>query len=309
MADYNSTVEWRSTHQGCPCCSGTERVFLGHRGGRAHRAEKGLSTQIYRCRQCCAVYPDPALIPVGNPYEEFSADSYFERHQPEIKVQNGRDLARRASRLLGRKGRLLELGCGRGDLLVGAKLEGWEVFGVEMTPDFAAVGGVEIEIAKIEESTSLSRSYDVILLAAILEHVYDPIECLRRVRGALNPGGVVFIDVPNECALWTRVANLYFRLRGRDWAANLSPTFPPFHVVGFCPGSLKHALRRVGLVPVELATHRWKNLLPQRPGLGGRLESCVSETTLVAGAALGMGAGITCWARRRLTPELEITWP
>jgi hypothetical protein len=74
----------------------------------------------------------------------------------------------------------------------------------------------------------------------LLEHLYDPADCLRRV----HDGGLVFIDVPNECSLFTRLGNAYMRLRGRPWAVNLSPTFPPFHVVGFCPSSLRRLLRR-----------------------------------------------------------------
>ncbi len=106
---------------------------------------------------------------------------------------------------------------------------------------------MRVEVADALVAQSLSEEWDVILLAAVLEHLYEPMPVLRRVRDALRPGGLVYIDVPNECALYTRVGNLYQRLRGRDWAVNLSPTFPPFHVVGFCPESLKRALQTAGL--------------------------------------------------------------
>lgn len=45
----------------------------------------------------------------------------------------------------------------------------------------------------------------------------------------------------------------YEGLRDRDWAMNLSPTFPPYHVVGFTPKSLRRALRATGFEVVELA--------------------------------------------------------
>lgn len=239
------------------------------------------------------------LLPQGNPYAEHEAGDYFEAHEAEQKLRNGEWVAREAESRLGRRGRLLELGCGRGETLTAAARLGWSVRGVEMTPSFAAnAAGVEIELARLEDARSLSEQWDVILLAAILEHVYDPIACLKRVHAALVPGGLVFIDVPNECSLFTSVGNLYMRLRGRQWALNLSPTFSPYHVVGFCPRSLRYALGRCDLEVVALNTPRWQNELPDRPGLGGRIESAGVDAVMSIGAWIGMGAGITCWARR-----------
>jgi SAM-dependent methyltransferase len=194
---------------------------------------------------------------------------------------------------------MLELGCGRGDLLAGAAAVGWKVHGVEMTATFVDPAcPAEIEIGRLESAALLGRTYDFVLLAAILEHVYDPMSCLRQVYGALKPGGVLFIDVPNECSLWTKFANAYQRLRGRRWAVNLSPTFAPFHVVGFCPRSLSAALKTVGLEVLKLQTHRWGNDLPEPATAVGHLESAAAEATLSLGAWLGMGAGMSAWARK-----------
>ena len=122
-------------------------------------------------------------------------------------------------------------------------------------------------------------------------------QCLRRVRGCLADDGIVFIDVPNECSLWTRVGNAYFHLRGRDSATNLSPTFPPFHVVGFCPSSLRRMLHSCGLSVESLRTERWSNALPPRRGLLANVERLGSSAILNRGTDLGDGGGITCWAR------------
>jgi SAM-dependent methyltransferase len=240
------------------------------------------------------------LLPEGNPYESSSADEYFHAHDPGEKAAAGAAIAEKAQALLGRTGRLLELGCGRGDLLRGAKGRGWQVRGVEMTPGFAREAGadVDIELASVERARSLDERYDVVVLAAILEHLYDPADCLRRVRDALAEGGLVFIDVPNECSLFTRAGNAYMRLRGRRWAVNLSPTFPPFHVVGFCPRSLRRLLQRARLEVVEMVTPRWQNELPRGRGGWAGLESAGVGAALTLGAALGMGSGLLCWARK-----------
>jgi SAM-dependent methyltransferase len=291
---------WRHEPRPCPACGEDRFKRLGRRGGRAHHVRRGEEATIVRCRGCHLVYPRPFLLPSSNPYLAHARDSYFSTQDRGVKREAGILLARRAEALLGRKGRLLELGCGRGDLLAAAASDGWLVRGVEWTPAFADNSlGIEIEVSSIETATSLSDTHDVVYLAAILEHLYEPVACLRRVHDTLAPGGFVFVDVPNECGLWARLGNLYMRLRGRDWVVNLSPTFPPFHVIGFCPVSLERLLTSTGFEVVELNTHRWKNELPLRGGIGGALESFGLDAALWLGARLGMGAGITCWARRR----------
>jgi 2-polyprenyl-3-methyl-5-hydroxy-6-metoxy-1,4-benzoquinol methylase len=236
------------------------------------------------------------MIPIENPYEP-SADGYFAAHAR--KQGHGRRLANEAHAMLGRTGTMLELGCGRGDLLAGAQSVGWTVRGVEMTPAFceiARAGGVDVEQATIQDCAALSEPWDVILLAAVLEHLYDPTDTLRRARAALRPGGLLFVDVPNERALALRAGSLYRRLQGRDWCQYLSPTFSPYHVVGFSPRSLRAALHRAGLEVISLRVVRYSNLAPTG-GLRRRLERAAMGALQTVGAAIGHGDGLVCWAR------------
>jgi SAM-dependent methyltransferase len=292
-------VTWQREHRPCPICSGTDHRRLGRRGGRAHHAGIGEETEVVRCRRCHGVYQSPVLVPSGNPYEELLSDEYFIGHDGGVKRRTGRSLARRAEALLGRKGRLLEVGCGWGELLRGARDEGWTVAGVDMTDWGSRSSDLDIEISPLESAHSLERTYDVVVLAAILEHLYDPEAALRRVFAGLVPGGLVYIDVPNECSLWSRVGNAYMRARGRDWAINLSPAFPPFHVVGFCPRSLRYLLSQTGFATRKLELYSLENRLGKKLGFFEALEYSGSAAFLALGQALGMGAGISCWAERR----------
>jgi SAM-dependent methyltransferase len=240
-------------------------------------------------------------LPVGNPYLDHLPEAYFSGHDSTGKVAAGEELARRAERILG-TGRLLEIGCGRGELLRGAANAGWDVRGVEMTETFARIAkdefGVPVEVSRAETANALREQWDVVILAAVLEHVYDPMALLERVRDGLRRGGLVFIDVPNECSFYTRMGNLYLRLTGKDWAINLSPTFPPFHVVGFCPASLKWALGKTGFYPLHFDLYQMESCLtPRDGGLKTRIEAAGLRMSLVLGQHLGMGAGIACWAR------------
>lgn len=304
-----STVDWRFEERDCPICAGSRGTAtrLGRRGGQAHGARRGVETVIVRCGRCHAVYQSPTAIPVGNPYAEHPPDDYFSQHDTQAKVRSGELLGDEAAALLGSPGRMLEIGCGCGEFLEGARNRGWHCAGVELTEAYAEKAhrgrGLPVEVADVLVARTLDQEWDVILMAAVLEHLYDPMAALNRVRKALRPGGLVYIDVPNECSLYTRVGNLYQRLRGRDWAVNLSPTFPPFHVVGFCPTSLAHALRAAGLEPVRLVPYAMENCMTDRAGRGiAALERASSRLVLRLGHAIGMSAGLLCWARRPLLP-------
>jgi len=298
-------VEWRFEDRDCPICgeSRANSIPLGRRGGPAHHLSLGRETVVVRCRHCHGVYPIPTPLPERNPYLEHASQDYFRGHDSIAKVRSGEALARQAERILGSKGRLLEIGCGRGELLRGAADAGWMVRGVEMTETFARDArndfDLPVESSPAETADALKEEWDVIVLAGILEHVYDPMALLSRTHAALCSGGLVFIDVPNECSFYSRAGNLYLHLTNRDWAVNLSPTFPPYHVVGFCPVSLRWALARTGFSDIRLDLYKLDGGLPARNrDVKARIEAAGLQAALILGHWLGMGAGMTCRARR-----------
>lgn len=295
-------TQWSAEDRPCPVCGSRIAKKLGARGGRAHHEGKGVETVVVRCKDCKVIYTQPTLIPGSNPYARESAEQYFQLHNSQLKVLQGERIAAFAEKVLGSPGRMLELGCGRGELLKGALNRRWSAYGVEMTEDYIRVArshGVKVECSSIEDCKSLEQTYDVVLLAAILEHLYDPMETLRRIKNALRPGGLLFIDVPNEESLTMRIGNLYMRARGRNWAINLSPTFSPFHVVGFSPTSLRNTLASIGFDIHTLDVPKWNNALPQGTTIGQRIERLGLGIVQSLGKLVGMGDGITCWAVRK----------
>ena len=301
MEPLAAAGRWQAHDWPCPFCASRSRRVRGRRGGEAHRGGLGVVSTVVRCRDCGGFYTSPTLVPRDNPYSDETAAEYFHRHDAEGKREDGRRLARRASAIAGRTGALLEIGCGRGDLLQGARDEGWDVYGVEMTPAFADEAerkGVRVERGPAEEARLLDeRRFDAIFFAAVLEHLYRPVEVLRRARAALVPGGALFVDVPNEGSLAMALGHLYMRARGRDWSVNLSPTFSPFHVVGFTPRSLRRVLAGSGFEVVEMRKPRWSNELPPPRTLAARAESLGLNAASWLGSRIGMGDGICCWAR------------
>jgi 2-polyprenyl-3-methyl-5-hydroxy-6-metoxy-1,4-benzoquinol methylase len=290
-------AHWKLVPARCPVCEDERGRFVGFRGGWAHRAGAGVAVAIVRCQTCGLLYPQPRPEPRDLSHYR-DADAYFRREDHTVAVAAHVETLRQAARVLGATGRLLDIGCGLGESLVAARESGWEARGIEPSAEFARQAveahGVDVRCVTIEDADEPSDHYDLVLLSGVLEHVDDPMLLLRQSQRVLTPGGLVFIDVPNERSLVQHASRLVLRARGRNWTTALSPTFAPFHVVGFSPRSLRFALRRVGLQPRSLRTYPLSY-----EGVGsGSLARVLALVERVAGAAHG-ASGLVAWAAKR----------
>jgi 2-polyprenyl-3-methyl-5-hydroxy-6-metoxy-1,4-benzoquinol methylase len=290
-------MKWIPENRDCPICGSNKRKIIGKRGGKSHRTGLGTETTVVRCNDCTVLYTYPTLLPVGNPYNESDFGDYFLHHPDEGKVRAGENLARQAEKLNGKAGHVLEVGCGGGGMLQGFLNRGWRCTGVEMTEAYAKVAetrGLKI-IREAVENVKFTDTFDVMIFPAIIEHLYKPVEVLRRCVRALRQGGFVHIEAPNESALALAAGNLYHKLNGRDWTINLSPTFPSFHVVGFNPKSIKRLVESAGLELVSLELTLYNVTLPKNASFIERLGVSVLQRL---GSLTGRGDGISIWAQK-----------
>ena len=105
----------------------------------------------------------------------------------------------------------------------------------------------------------------------------------------------MFVDVPNEGSLGFVLGELYLKPRG--WSMHLSPTFSPFHVVGFSPKSLSRALALADLNVHEMQLVKYTNVLPGGSVLRN-LERLAMGTIQRIGVMIGKPDGIVAWARK-----------
>jgi len=234
---------------------------------------------------------------MGPVYDDLA---YFRHHEVTRKIAGYRRVLLEAERLLGRKGRILDIGAGRGEALVAARERGWDAEGTETSSSFAEYAsrthGVMVHVGTLERLDLPRGSYDLVILGAVLNHTYDPLALLRQARRLLCDGGLCWIEVPNENALFFRVGNFVHHLRGRDWVIHLSPTFEPYTVHGFARSSLQRALTVSGFRPLSIRTQSGR---PMTNARGVRALFEVAVLTLVERAALALGSGriMVAWAK------------
>jgi 2-polyprenyl-3-methyl-5-hydroxy-6-metoxy-1,4-benzoquinol methylase len=141
-----------------------------------------------------------------------------------------------------RRGSLLDVGSGTGEVLMAARERGWRTQGVEPERTAARMArerGLDVIVATLEECALPERSFDVISAFHVLEHIPDSREFLRTLARWARPGGYIAIEVPNFSAIQRR------RFRER-W----SGLRPREHLVHFTRDTLKRTLHSVGIEPV-----------------------------------------------------------
>ena len=156
--------------------------------------------------------------------------------------------------------RILDIGCGPGELGHVLKQRGHYVFGVDWrSPDFELDGFAQADIAQGLPST-ITDSFDVVLLADVLEHMIDPLKLLLDAKRRLSPSGVVLVSLPNAVH-WSMRAQLLF---GRFNYTNKG-LLDRGHVRFFTRDSAIRLFNDAGFAVVARRTSPvpWENVLPR----------------------------------------------
>jgi SAM-dependent methyltransferase len=143
-------------------------------------------------------------------------------------------------------GRLLDVGCWTGSLLVASAGRGWVGRGVE--PSRWAVArarerGCDVQCGTIEDLDLGDESFEAVVACDVVEHVVDPLALVERLAAALVPGGILFLTVPDA---GSRLASIL----GRRWWSVL-----PMHLQYFTRTSMRALLGRAGLDVRSIHTH------------------------------------------------------
>jgi SAM-dependent methyltransferase len=236
----------------CTICGGERFVPVfgngavttaAHRQREAYRithSHRYLVRSVVRCCGCgLGVLPVALRAVTESTYAEAEDPSYVE--QAEERIYN----ADRLLQLLPAVGRLLDVGCACGLLLVAARQRGFTVQGLEPSlwaADYACRQfGLPVWRGSLEEAPFQPGSFEAIVLADTIEHLNDPRGAVAAAHRWLVPGGHVLLLTPD-------FGSFVARLLGRHWWALLDD-----HYYYFTRPTLRRLLESEGFVVERIA--------------------------------------------------------
>ena len=262
------TIRFR-TREACPVCGGTDgqalwqgrlsdpdvQVWLGQFQYSGDATGLDQPFALWRCAGCGMGFhrniPDEdGLATLYGQWADAAQAARFEvAHLPpaaEADVDRRLKIALRLRHLARQTQpdgplRLLDFGCGAGAGLLAARALGFQAFGVEMSESRAAQArscGATVcpDLAQVE--VAAGGSFHAVVLDQVLEHLPDPLALLRRVSGAMRPGAVLFLAVPDCSGLTVpRDFDQFHRLQ------------PLEHLNAFTPATLDRIATAAGFVP------------------------------------------------------------
>ncbi len=179
----------------CPICGGTaiEYVFTMQ------------DQHVWECAGCSSLFlnPQPDDQVLGKIY----GDDYFLGGQSEADLAQREEMKRATARLYldqldayaeQKRGKLLEIGCGQGELLVEAESRGYNVTGIEYSEHAASLArqrlhSGEVFVGELETAQFPAQSFDVVIHADVIEHVRDPRAFMMEINRILKPGGILMM--------------------------------------------------------------------------------------------------------------------
>lgn len=203
----------------------------------------GCHPHLVRCRECGLVYAKAQPADLAALYARCEQDPLYESEA------TGR--LRTSSWLIGRlqrhvaAGRLLDVGCSTGLLLLAARANGWQVCGLEPSAwaarQASLTHGIPVFQGMLADAPPSCQDFDAITMLDVLEHLADPATELARARRMLRPEGVILISTPD-------ISSTTARFLGERWWGML-----PTHLWYFDQRTLRRLLEQSGFRVLEVA--------------------------------------------------------
>lgn len=222
-----------ASYRNCPLCGDSQDRLVFIKTG----------FRFIQCKKCHFVYVNPVINEKirGNTHiSEAYNFHYQQKEKPSLEKEQGCErVLKEILRLRGKRGRLLDIGCGQGFFLDIARQFGFETYGNEINETAAKraedISGSKIIKGKFEDAFFLDEYYDVITLFQTLEHLDNPLFTLQKAYKILKLGGVIVVDVPNIDSFIIKVLKQHHRhFTGKG------------HINYFTPVTLKEMMKRAG---------------------------------------------------------------
>jgi 2-polyprenyl-3-methyl-5-hydroxy-6-metoxy-1,4-benzoquinol methylase len=230
----------------CPVCgsSGIAEIITA----KDHTVSKE-EFKIFHCANCQLRFTQdvPDATAIGKYYKSEDYISHTDtskglinRIYQLVRKRANRHKRKLVEKITGKtKGTLLDIGSGTGYFAAEMKNAGWHVTGLEPDADARKIAEEEnqINLSSTDRLFLLpEKSFDVITLWHVLEHVHDLKNYVRKFKNLLKENGKLFVAVPNYKSYDATVYKEY-------WAAYDVPR----HLYHFSALSMEYLMKAEGL--------------------------------------------------------------
>ena len=148
--------------------------------------------------------------------------------------------------------KILDIGCGSGELGRLLKAKGHLVYGIEIDKKSYLLSKRKLDKVLLGDISAMTipknfRNFDYIIFADVLEHLVNPLAVLEKVKPLLKKEGFVLISVPN-IANWVMRLKLLFGIFNYSNSGLLDKT----HLRFFTLKSLKRLINSAGYKIIKL---------------------------------------------------------
>jgi 2-polyprenyl-3-methyl-5-hydroxy-6-metoxy-1,4-benzoquinol methylase len=217
--------------------------------------------KVVRCIECGLVYTNPRPTPsrlasMYAKYHDIGIAKVERRRESRMQRLKQIKFLRRlwhwyCGQYLGEvlaaaSGKVLDVGCGTGDLLEELKNMGCEPYGIEPSADAVRSclkRGLKVSEGGLDDVDFSENFFNGVVLWNALEHIPSPRQGLAKIRGMLKLGGRVYIFVPN-------VESYPAKLFGHHWIG----WHMPFHFHHFDVATMRRLAHESGLAIVKIRT-------------------------------------------------------
>lgn len=167
--------------------------------------------------------------------------------------------------------RVLDVGCGNGAIAAELSQRGYSVVGIDLSEEGIEIARrrcpnarFEVMDADAELLKALAEEpFDVVVATEVLEHLYNPVSCLRAWHEALNSGGTLIASTPYHGYL----KNVAIAASGQ-FDFHMHPLEEGGHIKFFSRRNLTAALDQVGFSNINIVgcgrlPFMWKSMVCQ----------------------------------------------
>lgn len=226
--------------------------------------EDGKGYMLYRCPECSAIYtfPTPTQMELAVIYsrdywrsEDIQQSGGLDSLLARFNYWRLKMVIRPLLDRLPLHARILEIGCGAGQLTRILLDQGMEVEVTESSEEMLKLVteqfGIKGHLGDLTD-LSIKGGFDGVIFNHVLEHVTTPAKNILCASELLNPGGLLFVEIPN-------IGSLQFRIFGSRWY-HLDI---PVHLTHFSTTTLDSVAEMAGFESI------WRSYFSPRTSVAG----------------------------------------